>query len=503
MAGDSRALHGRTVIYTDVDEVTSQNVAEVLSDAEGTHDTNKGDISYLYDYYRGNQPVLDRTKTFNNDICNKIVENRAREISDFKTGYLLSAPIQYTDAAANDATEDVENSDLGRLNAWMRSEGKEASDLEVAFWQSVCGTAYRMLSPKDQNVSASQQHDDTDSPFDIFVPDPRYTFVVYSSRLSHRPMLGVTYTEDSDGDRTYYCYTDSETFVVDKDGNVSPGTHMLGRVPIIEYPHGPSREGDFEPVVPILDAINTVQSNRVDGVEQAVQAILWLRGVSFDTIEDERKFFDAVREFQGMSLPDGADTGYVSPTLDQTQTQTLVDSLYDAALKICGMPNPKSGYNTSDTGAAVILRDGWSATEAVAGRTETWFKRSERRFLDMAIDFCDTAEGLSLRHGDVDIMFPRRNYTNDTSNVDNMIKMLSSSDWVPPEFALEHSNLTPDPHGTWLKFKAWHDAQEESDTQALMDTGASDEDAPKTGDEQLNAMGVRSSGEQSQGQGAE
>ena len=480
---DSRELHGRTVIYTDEEEVTAQNVADVIEDAQKTHDANASDIGYLYAYYKGDQPILEREKTYNTEINNKVVVNRAKEISDFKTGYLLSAPIQYVDLAANDSDETADSSDLGSLCAWMRSAGKEASDLEVAFWQSVCGTAYRMLSPKDAGgvqPPATAQRDDTDAPFDLFVPDPRYTYVVYSSRLSHRPMLGVTYVEDSDGNRTSYAYTADSMFTVDKDGNVATDANPLGAIPIVEYPHGVSREGDFEPVVPVLDAINTVQSNRVDGVEQVVQSILVLSGIDLgDSDGEESAFWTRLREFGGLLMPEGAKAGYISAVLDQGQSQTLVDSLYDSALKVCGMPNPKSGYNTSDTGAAVILRDGWSAAEAVATRTETWFKRSERTFLDMAIDFCDTAAGLSLRHGDVGIMFPRRNYTNDTANVDNFIKLLST-DWVAPEQAFEHSNMFPDPHSEFLRAKAWHDQQESEQVDAVIandDTGVQPDDA--------------------------
>lgn len=471
---DSRSLHGRTAIYSDVDEVTAQNVADVVDKAKRTHDANSADISYLYGYYKGSQPILDREKVYNTEINNKIVENRAREISDFKTGYLLSAPIQYIDMAANDSSETAENSALGQLSAWMDEEGKEAADMEIAFWQSVCGTAFRMLSPKDPDAMATTDEDP--SPFEIFTLDPRYTFVVYSSKLSHKPLLGVTYVEDENGDITYFCYTDTLMMTIDPNGGVTTESHMLGRVPIIEYPHGISREGDFEPVVPILDAINTVQSNRVDGVEQLVQAILVLKGMDIgDSADEKQTFLTMLHELGGLQLPEDGDASYLTLDLDQTQTQTLVDSLYDAALKICGMPNPKSGYNTSDTGAAVILRDGWSSAEAVATRTEIWFKRSERQFLDMAIDFCNNVSSLNLAHRDVGIRFPRRNYTNDTANVDNLIKMLSS-EWIPPEMAAEHSNLTPDPHAMWLRMKAWHDQQEQSAVDSIMGSGEAQQD---------------------------
>ena len=94
-------LHGRTVIYADADEVTSANVIEILDTAVDANTGNVSDIEYLYDYYKGDQPILDRTKDFNDNILNTIVENRANEIVSFKTGYFLSAPIQYIDSGEN------------------------------------------------------------------------------------------------------------------------------------------------------------------------------------------------------------------------------------------------------------------------------------------------------------------------------------------------------------------------------------------------------------------
>jgi hypothetical protein len=76
-------------------------------------------------------------------------------------------------------------------------------------------------------------------------------------------------------------------------------------------------------------------------------------------------------------------------------------------------------------------------------------------------------------------MFPRRNYTNDTANVDNFIKLLST-DWVAPEQAFEHSNMFPDPHSEFLRAKAWHDQQESEQVDAVIsndDTGVQPDDA--------------------------
>ena len=69
----TRTLTGRTVIYTDVDVIDRNNVVEVLNKALETHDVNKNDIQYLYDYYKGKQPILERVKDIRPEINNKLV----------------------------------------------------------------------------------------------------------------------------------------------------------------------------------------------------------------------------------------------------------------------------------------------------------------------------------------------------------------------------------------------------------------------------------------------
>ena len=483
MAQLKEDLRGRTVLYTDVFEVDDSNIGDVLSAAIEDHDQNSTEISYLYEYYKGDQPINTRQKTYNTDINNMVVVNRAAEIVDFKVGYLLSAPIQYIDAASNDHEEFVEHSDLDTMTRFCMLEDKDTSDLEIAQWQSICGRAFRMMLPKEETIEG-------ESPFAIYTLDPRDTEVIYSSKLGHKPMLAFTSITLDDDSKIYYCYTATNFYVLDKDGNdvsddlTKSGPHALGMIPIIEYPANEARIGDFEQVITLLNAVNTVTSNRVDGVEQFIQAILCMEGMQIERSEGqdqaaaETAFMEQVKEVGGMMIPAGSKAYYLCQELNQQQTETLVQSMYDQILTIVGMPNRNmEGASTSDTGSAVILRNGYSEAEARARVRENYFKKSERRFLNLMIILSNTLGSTNIIPTDVDIRFPRRNYTNDSANVTNLISMLTS-DWITPEFAYAHSNMCADPHHEYLLAKAWHDSLEQQEVDELGSANNDEPDVP-------------------------
>lgn len=474
------ALTGRKVIYTDVREITDDNVLEVLNKAISVHINNRSDIEYLYKYYKGDQPVLSRTKKYRDDICNKIVENRANKIVSFKTGYLMGEPVQYINRSTKGERQ---TDDIIALNDFMFAEDKAAKDKELADWFHICGTAYRLILPVNDR--------EANAPFRIYTLDPRNTFVVYYSGVGHEPVMGVTYVVRDDMTTVYSVYTRNRFYEIpvggpggvipaeplsEFPGEVRRDTFYYGDIPIVEYPANDARLGAFEIVLPLLDAINTVTSNRVDGVEQFVQAILALKGMDL-----EDGVFQKLKELGGLKLPPDGDAKYISQELNQSQTQTLVDYMEQQVILICGMPNRNGGSSTSDTGSAVVLRDGWSDAETRAKDTELTFCLSEKRFLAIAIRFVNNFRDLNVRLADVGIKFTRRNYENILAKAQVLTTLLGSGK-VHPRLAFEISGLWADPDLAYMVSEEYVNAQESKTAKEL-------EEAAKTATENaaLNA----------------
>ena len=445
---DTRTMYGRRVITTDVTEITAENVVEVLEEAMKLHEKNRSEIDYLWKYYKGEQPILQRSKTVRPEICNKIVENRANEIVSFKVGYLCGEPIQYV---GRNCDESVTNN-IGTLNEYMFLVDKPALDQEVVEWGMICGTAYRMVLDNSAYDAESDE-----APFEMYTLDPRDTFVVYSNDVKHRRMLGVKYNTDEFGQKTYSAYTDGLYFTI-KDGKVAETkAHGLGVVPIIEYQANNARLGAFEIVLPLLDAINNIESNRMDGIEQFVQAF-----VKFINCDISKEDFEALKDLGAIKVKssDGqnADVDIVTNELNQQQTQTLKDDAYQAVLTICGMPNRNGGSSTSDTGSAVLLRDGWSLAESRAKDSELMFKRSEKEVLRLVLKLCGGLADLDLKLKDIDMKFTRRNYDNIQSKSQVLVSMLQQPK-VHPLLAFTHCGLFSDPESAYTMSNAYYDEQ--------------------------------------------
>ncbi|HCX93928.1 MAG TPA: phage portal protein, partial [Lachnospiraceae bacterium] len=68
---------GRKQIFTDVTQITKDNVIKVLQDALIVHEQNRTAIKFLLDYERGIQPIDDRIKEIRPEINIKVKDNMA------------------------------------------------------------------------------------------------------------------------------------------------------------------------------------------------------------------------------------------------------------------------------------------------------------------------------------------------------------------------------------------------------------------------------------------
>ena len=439
-----RILFGRRDIYAGVDEITEDNVISEVNSALVYHLQNVAEEDYLYWYRRGLQPILKRTKERNTIVLNKVVENHAEEITTFKNGYFLQEPAKYR------SRKDSAASKVDKLNEYIYRAGKHDADNVLADWFHMVGKAALYI----------ESNADDDIPVKTYALDPRSAFVVYSLRPGNEPLYavnmvigsGVVNIDVYTKDKVYRLYgtsksseaTDFPNWQAVATGIRSIEDNPLGNIPIIEYRYNSVNMGAFESVIYLLDAINNVQSNRIDGVEQFIQSI----AVAVNCQFEDDVTADKIRKAGMIALrsvgENKADFRILSEELDQQQTQTLVDDLYDQALRICSMPTTtKGGRSTSDTGSAVIFRDGWEQAAASARNTEDLFKKSNRLFDRIFTDILRKKGILNIKLVDFELDFVRNETANVQSKAQAMQTMLAAG--LHPEIALSKSGISNDP----------------------------------------------------------
>lgn len=471
---DRPKLFGRHVIKLSYKEINRGNVLEAAGKVLAIYDQNVKESRWLWNYYIGIQPILTRVKGIRPEINNKMVMNVANEIVSFNVGYRVGEPIQYVGRSKEDKVTDG----IVKLNNWMFAEEKASKDQEVVECQNVCGTAYRMVLPS--------QDEDAESPFELFSLNPEEAFVAYSTGLGKKPMMGGTIFE-VDGGYEMTIYTTDKVFVIRgkreqivagaKEVKVTEIPHALGMIPVFEYPANRARLGAFEIVIDLLDALNTLESNRLDGVEQQIQSFL-----KFVNCQIDNEGMAKLRELGAIMIKSinqlNADVDTVKNDLDQSQTQTLKNDIYQSILTICGIPNRNGGSSTSDTGSAVIFRDGWESAESRAKDFEHVFKRSERKMLRLVLKLCRELEGVDLKMSDLDMTFTRRNYENIQSKSQVLVAMLGQAR-VHPKLAFEHCGMFSDPESAYKmseqyyqeQMKAWTPEQVNEHENNEADTG--------------------------------
>lgn len=457
-------LFGRRNIYTSVSRLTPENVIDEVNKALAVHYMNLAEEEYLYWYRRGRQPILSRQKDVRPEICNRIVENHADEIVSFKDGYFLTQPAFYV-SRNEEASEKVK-----QLNEYLYRSGKQQADNEVVDWFHTVGKGVCYIKSNQDRYTRKE------IPAKVYSLDPRSAFVVYSMNPGNEPIFGVNLVVDGkqlfiDVISNDYIFKLSGSYDIGLTTSPNPiraGTafkidsyenNILGLINIVEYQYNTANMGAFEAVVPILDAINTTMSNRVDGIEQFIQSLLIFYNCTLGVDDEGNEITpDYVRQSGALFLQNigenRADLKEISSELNQTETQVLVDYMYQQVLTICGMPSTtKGGSSTSDTGAAVLARDGWYQADVSARNTEDLFRKANRYFDRVFLRLLELNADFKLGLSDFELQFVRNETANAQSKAQAAVTLLTAG--MHPELAFAKSGVSNDPVSDVAKSEAY------------------------------------------------
>lgn len=383
---------GRRKIFTDVEMITKENVVDVLSCAYSDFLANSSDCERLLQIEAGNMP-LKRKKEVRPDINVETVDNIANEIAVFKESFHWGIPFTFIQRGTHDSGNEDEVNAISELNECYAAENLGRKQNELGRFVEICGIGYTFVDIKPNWIEG-------DSYFQYECLDPRYAFVVRSSRYAdHRVMLGVTFRKDSQGNMYFTAFTDKRRYeitcgiIINGDdvkeewvqGQRSGELNLLGVIPIIEWERSPDRMGVFEREIPEIERLNLMLSDIGNDIDQETQAIWHTNDVEFPPELDEygnpTGNYEKPKSNEWISTFTSRDgrQPFIKPlTINYNYDGLLRNYLQARSMILQRCYKPQLNDNSGgSTGVAMSDATGWSAAEQVANAQQLIMESSK------------------------------------------------------------------------------------------------------------------------------
>lgn len=484
---------GRAVIYTDEREITSENIIKVLQKTFPSHIGNAQRIDELIRFEAGVQEQL-RAKVTRKEIDSKCVDNVANEITEFKTSFVWGNPITLVQRGEKDSGKKAENKAITRLNECYSAEFVGRKQQELARFVEIGGIGFTF-------IDINRYWREGKSYFTYDVLDPRYAYIVKSSSLGHRKMLGVTYSTDTMGNFHFTAFTPNARFEIDSllrkepkkensdneyvrnyDWQERPYNNQrnpLGMIPIIEWVRASDRMGCFERQIPEMLELNQLESDFSNLVGQTVNSIWWANNVEFpeETVTDRDG-----NEVKTVSHPENGDWIETNTTRDGKDPKIeplVINSDYNGQLnnivtkrslilEKCQVP--QRGDSSNSTGIATSAASGWDAAESSASKEQMYMESSKLEEVEVVLSAINASPDieldnpmLELKYMDVQPSIKRQKNYELVSKMNFFATGISHG--LHPKHLLKEMNAFADPEQVYIDSKEYLDMYIESTLQ--------------------------------------
>lgn len=172
--------------------------------------------------------------------------------------------------------------------------------------------------------------------------------------------------------------TDTTVFTYEYISNeltlIATEDNIFNAVPMIEYWNKVNQKGDFESVISLINAYNTLQSDRVNDKEQYVDSLLVLYGtLAGDNSEEKLKTARELKRLGLLELSEGDKVEYLSKTFHEADVELLKKSIIEDIHKISKVPN-LTDENFAGNSSGVAMKYKLLGLEQLAQTKEEYYR---------------------------------------------------------------------------------------------------------------------------------
>lgn len=388
------------MIYRDRDLIENGITPLLLEKCITQHQLEMHRYAKLKRYYDGEHDIKKRTFTNDSLPNNKLVCNHASYITDMAVSYVFGEPISYT------------GKDTEKLNEIFTQIDEDSHNNELALDVSIFGRGFELVYMSDEETPTPK----------LAVLNPNSTFVVADTSVEHKPMFAVTYQVKKDINDTItgydvFVYTDKEKIHyrtsdisaavnITETDLIETKEYYFDDIPIIEYKNNKDETGDFEKVIPLIDAYNLLQSDRVNDKEQLVDAFLVVIGQGLGDTDDEvTKTVNKLKEEKIIELDEGGDAKWLVKSLSEDQVEILKKAIKDDIHEFSKVPC-LTDENFVGNSSGVAMKYKLLGLENLGKTKERYFKQGLRQRLKLMSNV-KNKQAIKLDINAIDIKFKR------------------------------------------------------------------------------------------------
>ena len=443
-------------------EVTAESIIPYLPKVLSTFLCNKRKIQDLWAKFENQHNIMSKVRRYedDSDINNIVSTPYLYEMVTFKSGYAFGNPKEY----AQSSQEQSEG--IKYLNRYTRDSNERGIDKNVATYCYATGTSYYFVEPK-----ATEFDSEYEAPYVIYDKMPDCCAKVYSSYNGEPELFDIlvtTVTKIEKGKSTdittisvympnVYCefeYNGTLDFPYNiqevKEKRKTRAVYKM--LPLVEKFANENRIGIVEVGMSLQDAIDQLNSNQVDNVQDLVnQLMVFMNTVLGDSQTAEAEFLKNAKKNGVIVLNDKnpdlkADVKTITQKLDYAGISNIIQSMKRDLFDSCGVPIPSSEASSggSNTGA-VEKGNGYDNAYNRILDDYNSFEKADREVLKRKLFICKNFPNSKVNDiyaSDIDIKYNPNMSDNMLTKSQSYVNFVEHG--VPPVLAIQWCRISND-----------------------------------------------------------
>lgn len=376
------------------------------------HKNRKYRYELLQKYYDGWARIYDRVPKKSYKPDNRLVTPYPSYIVDILLGMFLGKPVSYhyerfEDNETEEAWDDIQ--------ATLDYNDENMKNYNHAKTMGIKGVSYELIYANENNHIR------------IAKIEPDEILYVYDNQVEPQPLMALyiranhnILTNKQENLVTVYDRNNIIEFVENEHGyvEISSTPHYFKDVPVTEIKNNNEGIGDFERVLPLIDAVNISQSDTANDFEEFTDALLILYGMLNANVEDVTQLLDdAILLLDEVSGSQGAE--WLIKEINDVALENYKDRLDDYIHKFSKVPN-MSDENFGGNQTGVSQKYKLLAMDQVIAEKRSQMTTALQRRLRLMLERKSVSKDImdKLKYKDIAIVFKDNKPIDERENIE-------------------------------------------------------------------------------------